>query len=64
MTPPDPPLPGDEFLEILKASLQADENDEAVYGWMAEESEEPSAADRLTHTDDAVRTIVCISDQA
>ena len=32
------PLPEDEFLEAFKAALQADENDEAVYGWMVEES--------------------------
>ncbi|NNM75023.1 hypothetical protein [Enterovirga aerilata] len=40
MTPPDPPrdlLPDDDFLEAFKAALQADEVDEAVYGWMVEE---------------------------
>lgn len=26
-----------EFLDRLRASLQADENDKALYGWMVEE---------------------------
>lgn len=39
MTGTMPPLPNEAFVKQLRAALQADEDNEAVYGWMVEESE-------------------------
>jgi hypothetical protein len=50
VTPPDPPsddetqkieaaLASPLFVDAFIAALQADDNDEAVYGWLAEEAD-------------------------
>jgi hypothetical protein len=48
VTPPDPPAEDEKldaalasplFVDAFIAALQADENDEAVYGWAAERSD-------------------------
>lgn len=40
----DTPVPDDEFFDVFVAALQADDDKEAVYGWMAEESEPERAS--------------------
>lgn len=38
-------LRDDEFLDMFEAALQADKNDEALYGWMAEEIDQLEGRD-------------------
>lgn len=39
MTPPEPSPSGQAFIEEFRAAVQADEDDEAVYGWMVDSTE-------------------------
>ncbi len=66
MSPPDLPTEDEKleaalasplFVDAFLTALQADENDEAVYGWMAEEARLPCGylvpGDSPAHTADA-----------